>query len=931
MPKKNKTGTGKKNAIKKRAAPLAAGRETRFREDRVNDLNMLVLAALASIIIVGPFFYGLFYEKHLLVLHITSFTLFILWWLTGFVREDLYFLRSPLDWFVLFFALFYLLSVCGAVNTRAALGEFFKVANYAALYFVAADICRRSGTFGDKTVPGLEPGAGAKDTNTSGTGKRVGEGGENKGPFGKAPGRLPVVPGKRPAAGEAQIPLSRLFFFILVLSGVVLSVAGLGAAAGSWDPGISYMHGRITTPLGYANTAAAYVMSSYFLLLGLAFTGGRPGLRPLYLFFCAPLLLTFVFTYSRGAWVFFPLFALLFVVLARPGSRVAVMLYMVSGLALLPFLAPLNSAFEQEASFQAWLYIILCAILMVCCGFAADFANRFNLKVKLAFSGLVLILVISAGAYYLAGQLSGPAGLSLPAGSDPRERFIEHRVGSLSGGETFTLYLDIEAGDPGSNREDRPEYAWRLEALAYDLDDNLSELLVQKGGDTAGIKSKQFSFTSDPGHHRLEIRLYNRYPGTWFALHRAELEYNGSASGLNFAFSRLLPTTVYEGIFSRATSFDLRLAHNRDALKIIGDHFLMGVGGGGWEALYRSYQDQKYTTTEVHNHFLQVWIEAGLLGFVSFTAIWVFFAAAYFLNRFKQNPAGPECDMWAASLVAVFALGAHSAIDWNLSYGSVAVFLFILFAAAGSFDRNEWFARKPVLNAFTNRLPRRGRFPVLLAALLLLTCAVVLKIGLEHAENGLVHYQDGNLSSAGEHFLQAATLDPFRADSHYYLSFIAEDHLDVTADPRHGKEMLRRSRRAYELEPYNPDYIQRFGGVLVSLGRTADGLDILTEVIAVRPFDQSAYRYYADIVLQVSELYLDRDLIGEAETFLLRLFALEKLMVEKTGSAEAIYYHLGGARYLLGDDTGARIYLEDVSPGDYNYEDARRLLEMIGE
>jgi O-antigen ligase len=51
----------------------------------------------------------------------------------------------------------------------------------------------------------------------------------------------------------------------------------------------------------------------------------------------------------------------------------------------------------------------------------------------------------------------------------------------------------------------------------------------------------------------------------------------------------------------------------RCAVEIVKDHPIIGAGAGGWEALYRQYQNYSYWTTETHSHFLQVWVETGTL------------------------------------------------------------------------------------------------------------------------------------------------------------------------------------------------------------------------------------------------------------------------------------------------------------------------------
>ena len=65
------------------------------------------------------------------------------------------------------------------------------------------------------------------------------------------------------------------------------------------------------------------------------------------------------------------------------------------------------------------------------------------------------------------------------------------------------------------------------------------------------------------------------------------------------------------------SSYSSRMSFNNWAWEIIKDYPVNGTGAGGWAALYHQYQDNNAITTEVHNHYLQTWIEAGTIGILS--------------------------------------------------------------------------------------------------------------------------------------------------------------------------------------------------------------------------------------------------------------------------------------------------------------------------
>lgn len=118
---------------------------------------------------------------------------------------------------------------------------------------------------------------------------------------------------------------------------------------------------------------------------------------------------------------------------------------------------------------------------------------------------------------------------------------------------------------------------------------------------------------------------------------------------------------------------DIRITYMRDALKVAADRPLLGAGGRGFDRLHQQYQEERYQATEVHNHFLQVAVEAGAPALLTFIALW---GALAWQGLLQTDRPGYGPILAAAAL----AVGAHSVIDFNLSY---LVMWLLVMAAAG--------------------------------------------------------------------------------------------------------------------------------------------------------------------------------------------------------------------------------------------------------
>ncbi len=72
------------------------------------------------------------------------------------------------------------------------------------------------------------------------------------------------------------------------------------------------------------------------------------------------------------------------------------------------------------------------------------------------------------------------------------------------------------------------------------------------------------------------------------------------------------------------TSFSQRIYYINDSIKIITKsyiNFFVGVGGEGFKNLYESVKTNNYSSTEVHNVYLQIFVESGIVGFSVFIFI----------------------------------------------------------------------------------------------------------------------------------------------------------------------------------------------------------------------------------------------------------------------------------------------------------------------
>ena len=122
-------------------------------------------------------------------------------------------------------------------------------------------------------------------------------------------------------------------------------------------------------------------------------------------------------------------------------------------------------------------------------------------------------------------------------------------------------------------------------------------------------------------------------------------------------------------------SLEARTDYWRGAIRIIKDHPWIGTGPGTFGSIYPMY---KTALTEeaaaVHNSFLQMWSDSGILAFLAFGVLWIVAVRDSF--RLSRERVG---DVAAAAICgALVGWTVHGLVDFELYVPGVALPAFVL-------------------------------------------------------------------------------------------------------------------------------------------------------------------------------------------------------------------------------------------------------------
>lgn len=340
-----------------------------------------------------------------------------------------------------------------------------------------------------------------------------------------------------------------------------------------------------------------------------------------------------------------------------------------------------------------------------------------------------------------------------------------------------------------------------------------------------------------------------------------------------------------------------RLVFYQDALKIVKDHPLLGTGGRGWTALYRQYQGYNYATTEVHNQFLQVWVESGTLGFIAFLSIWVaaIITAVHCLKRVTENE--DKLLIWTI-LCAALALGMHSLLDFNLSIPAIAVLLWGLFGCIRAFQRLTE-AREPIWQI---QLPIKGRI-LKLGSLVLtglfLSISLVLLISLNYGDKGIEKLHQRAFVPARDELKKAVQVNPLAGN---YLASLAESLMWLGNDNDNEQDLksaLVYINKAIRLEPRNPDYRLVKGKILLLLDQVEQAVSEFEKASELSPYEQNYADYLAETYFLVGKYFYEKEDKTKAKKYLAKAAVYPELVTRRINIIEPRYKELQKPELML--------------------------------
>ncbi len=215
-------------------------------------------------------------------------------------------------------------------------------------------------------------------------------------------------------------------------------------------------------------------------------------------------------------------------------------------------------------------------------------------------------------------------------------------------------------------------------------DENYKDLNEHEIKINTYLGEKTIEFESNPKAKYFELTFETKNPKEQKGLKINSLKINDKEYILNYKY---LPASLVNKIKTlnmKNVSVTERLTFYKDALKLIKQNPITGIGGNGWYYKYEEVRSYDYEAKQVHSYPLQIFLENGIIGFCAYIAILIL--VVIYENKQKNKE--------IRTSLALNSILIHSIIDFDLSFMNILIYTFLLLGIISSGRENHKEGRK---------------------------------------------------------------------------------------------------------------------------------------------------------------------------------------------------------------------------------------------
>ncbi len=293
-------------------------------------------------------------------------------------------------------------------------------------------------------------------------------------------------------------------------------------------------------------------------------------------------------------------------------------------------------------------------------------------------------------------------------------------------------------------------------------------------------------------------------------------------------------------MFKRFASLDIkqtgifgRLIFYKDAVKMIMNQPLLGYGGGGWDGAYKLFRSYGYYSSELHNNVLQVAVETGLVGIISYLVGLIL----VFINVVRN-----KCiKAWTLSIAAV-ALFLHGAIDFDFSLPAYCLFFWFLLALINT--------KQSLSININHSLKRAG---IVAISIILVVSSTCFSLANDYSNKA---FQAKNANKSILLLEKAAKMNPFKAPVLANLAQTKIQQLIYTKDLKYLNEAMAIADRLMEKEKNEPNWRFLKAQYLIINRDYDEAADLIDKAYLLDIRGNTVYQRMASMYIDLAKTYI---------------------------------------------------------------------------
>lgn len=450
---------------------------------------------------------------------------------------------------------------------------------------------------------------------------------------------------------------------LLILVAVIMIIIGIDGITANYLTKIlnikQFANGenRLISVLGYPNTLATFLASVLFIVVYKMLKEQKKEIKAIYQTINLILIIGIILTYSKAIIVLLPISLLIYIVILKEKEKKVEIGQNIITAGMLSILFVV--IFEKIVNTQNYLLMWLTFIIMVLTYYAINLRIK-KIKIKKTIIALAILFISFITYIEIALNLYGEYPVFTAKIESDYEAKVIHNI---NGNAEYTLEFDIEAKAPKNI-----ENTYTINLL--ERDDKNQELNQTniKFGTFQG--KKQIRIHTKETTAEIKIEFQSEYPYAEKKLIVKSLTINEKEVPLKYKY---LPTQLVEKVQNISIHYKTvkeRIEMVKNAIQLIKENPLTGLGGNAWQYKYQEVQSYPYVAKKLHSYPAKIMLEFGIIGIVAYLGIAI--SIIGILIKAIKNQ-----DIKILSIAFAFLLfGIHSIIDIDMEYTSMLLYTF---------------------------------------------------------------------------------------------------------------------------------------------------------------------------------------------------------------------------------------------------------------